>query len=313
MTTYLAGAVQAVAVHLVLGIRHGTLLSQYVPKQVLEVLMPLKEDEAFQHKQCQVVVLMSDLAGYTTVTGLLKEPEHVLNLMNDYLDATSIVLQDKYNGVLEAYVGDMVCYYWEYNENTIELAYKNVLYGATELALLQKNFFSSVASRYKGVLTPEVIEKISTIINAGIGVTAGSVVKGNLGPKKGVQKFCILGDPLNLASRIESLTRLFNTEIIIVGDFFKTIASEGFIVRRLGAIKVKGRVEPAVLYALGLATDFRFAPEVVTAWELWITEIEAGINTQLSCPEIYSKDRQTILGWRERGILEHGVWLLHEK
>jgi adenylate cyclase len=314
MATYLTGAIQVVAVHLLLGFRQGSLLAEYLPKQVLELLIPLNEDEVFQHKNCKVVVLMSDLAGYTTVTGLLKKPENVMNLMNDYLGATSIVLQDKYNGVLEAYVGDMVCYYWEYTESTAELAYKNALCGATELALLQKNFFSSVASRYKEILTPEVIEKISTIINAGIGVTTGDVVQGNLGPKEGIKKFAILGDPLNLASRIESLTRLFNTEIIIVGDFASTIAREGFAIRRLGAIKVKGRVEPAILYALGLASDPRFLPESVTAWELWIAEIEAGIDTQLNCPEIYHKDRQTILGWKERGVLgENGVWMLHEK
>jgi adenylate cyclase len=41
---------------------------------------------------------MSDLAGYTKVSGILKEPGYVLNLMNDYLEETSLVLQDKYNG-----------------------------------------------------------------------------------------------------------------------------------------------------------------------------------------------------------------------
>lgn len=240
-----------------------------------------------------------------------------MNLMNDYLSATSIVLQDKYAGILEAYVGDMVCYYWEYEDGAEQATYKQVLLGAVELALLQKNFFSSVAARYKGVLTPEVIGKISTIINAGIGVTAGNVVKGNLGPKEGIKKFAILGDPINLAARIESLTRIFNTEIIIAGEFAKSTAAElNLAVRRLGAIKVKGRIEPEILYALGTADDPRFALENIRAWEQWIAEIETGVEmSQLSvCPKIYIKDQKTILDWLARGELgEKGVWQLHEK
>lgn len=315
MAAYLAGSIQIVAVHLIAGMRQGNLLAQYLPQQVIEVLMPLASADSFRNRHCKVVVLMSDLTGYTTVTSLLKDPEYVMNLMNDYLGATSIVLQDKYNGILEAYVGDMVCYYWEYQEGQEHQAYERAILGAIELALLQKNFFSSVANRYNEVLTPEVIKKISTIINAGIGVTAGDVVKGNLGPKEGVKKFAILGDPLNLASRIESLTRLFNTEIIIAGDFAKTTAIENRLtVRRLGAIKVKGRVESAVLYALGEQDDPRFAPESIAAWEQWIAAIEARLTPDVPCPAIYSKDQKTILDWWERGILgENAVWQLHEK
>ena len=314
MIAYVVGAIQMVAVHLLSGFRQGDLLFEYVPQQVLDVLMPLERSEVFINKHCKAVVLMSDLAGYTTVTGLLKKPELVMGLMNDYLGATSIVLQDKYNGILEAYVGDMVCYYWEYEEGEEQAAYKNALLGAVELALLQKNFFSSVAARYKEVLTPDVIDKISTIINAGIGITAGDVVKGNLGPKDGIKKFAILGDPLNLASRIESLTRVFNTEIIIAGDFAKeTAARESLVVRRLGAIKVKGRIEPETLYALGKITDPRFAPDNIQAWEAWVADIEAGVDTDKPCPEIYRKDQKTVLGWRDSGLGLNGVWQLYEK
>jgi adenylate cyclase len=253
MAVYMTGAVQIVAAHLISGFRQGHLLAQYLPQQIIDVLMPLKNAEEFQHRHCKVVVLMSDLAGYTTVTSLLKQPELVMNLMNDYLGATSIVLQDKYQGILEAYVGDLVCYYWEYEPGNEQQVYKHALSAAIELSLLQKSFFSSVASRYEGILTPEVIEKITSFINAGIGITAGDAVKGNLGPKEGVKKFSILGDPLNLASRAESLTRLFNTEIIVAGeDFLNLTASETDLAfRRLGAMKVKGREELAVLYAFG--------------------------------------------------------------
>lgn len=320
MVTYSFGALQIVSMQLILGGRKGKILSEILPKQVLD---QLEKVDSFRSKQCKVVVLMSDLAGYTTVTELLKKPEYVMDLMNDYLGSTSIVLQKEYNGILEAYVGDMVCYYWEYEEEEKLVVYKQVLSASIKLSVLQKNFFSSVAERYKELLTPEVLKEISILINAGIGITAGTVVKGNLGPKTGLKKFAILGDPINLASRVESLTRHFNTEIIVTGDFAKAIAAdENLAARRLGAIKVKGKLVPEVLYALGQKSDPRFMVENIKAWEEWITEIEKKANAKNSanariiaaCPMIYSKDCKTVLDWREKGVMdENGVWQLHEK
>jgi adenylate cyclase len=316
MAAYGMGAVQIVATHLVLGLRYANLSNEYMPQAVVEMLISLKSIKSFQPRNCKVVVLMSDLAGYTTVTGLLKKPEYVMNLMNDYLDQTSIVLQNTYKGILEAYVGDMVCYYWLYEDEEQQEAFNNVLLGAIELAQLQKDFFSKVSDRYKDVLTPDVIKKIEETINAGIGVTAGDAVRGNLGPKNGVKKFSILGDPLNLAARAESLTRHFNTEIIIAGEnFSKTVLeSEDLATRRLGIIRVKGRTEAAVLYALGKKDEPRFALENLQAWEKWSAEIEAGHDvTDIYCPEIYNKDKKTLMDWRDKGVLDNGIWQLHEK
>ena len=114
MVTFFTGAGQTIGAHLLLGFKEGELISHYMPRQIHNLLISLRNDEPFQNRRCYAIVLMSDLAGYTTVTSLLKEPSLVLNLMNDYLSETSIVLQDKYNGWLESYVGDMVCYYWPY-------------------------------------------------------------------------------------------------------------------------------------------------------------------------------------------------------
>lgn len=314
MAAYLAGAVQIVAAHLLLGFRQGSLLYEYLPKQVIDILVPLtNDDDFFKNRPCNVVVLMSDLAGYTTVTGLLKEPEYVMNLMNDYLGATSIVLQDKYNGILEAYVGDLVCYYWDYEKGDEKTAYRNALAGAVELASLQKKFFSSVSLRYKEDLPPEVIEKLTSIIDAGIGLAAGHAAQGNLGPKEGVKKFSLLGDPLNLASRVEGLTRHFNTEIIVAGDFSLILEEEGLAVRRIGRIGVKGRIDPETVYALGKKDDPRFSAENIAAWEAWVEAIESDEKEPV-CPEIYAQDKETILGWKARNLLsENGSWKLHEK
>lgn len=316
MTSFLAGAGQITGIHLLLGFRHGKLNTSYMPKHVRQLLLSLKTNETFQNKRCGAVVLMSDLAGYTTLTGLLKEPEHILNLMNDYLSETSIVLQDKYNGWLESYVGDMVCYYWPYEPGNEQHVHQQALCGALELAELQKQFFASLQQRYSSKINHETLDKMQTIIDAGIGLSTGDVVMGNLGPTHGIglKKFGILGDPLNLAARIESLTRLFNAEIIVSGTVIAMIDPDQYSLRRLGQMKVKGRTIPETLYAMGSSNDPRCQPSDIKAWQLWLSAIESGQDTDLRCPEVYKKDQETINIWLSRNLLgDDGIWYLDEK
>jgi adenylate cyclase len=314
MLTFLTGAGEIIGVHLMIGLREGKLISHYMPKQIHNLLISLKDSDSFHNKRCHAVVLMSDLAGYTTVTGLLKEPALVLKLMNEYLDETSFVLQNKYNGWLESYVGDMVCYYWPSQERNQLAALQDALQGAIELAQLQKKFFSTLDQRFKDEIDAPTLDRIRMIINAGIGLSTGEVVMGDLGPKHGVRKFGIIGDPLNLASRIESLTRLFNTEIIVSEDFSSAALNMGYAIRRLGKIKLKGREKPEILYAFGDITDSRFDKKTVQQWELWLSAIENKQQANSPCPEIFCLDQKTINLWRERNLLgDNGVWYLDEK
>jgi adenylate cyclase len=315
MATFITGALQTTGARLVIGIREGKLVSQYLPQQVHGMLLKLKNNESFKNRSSQVVVLMSDLEGYTTITGILKEPENILNLMNDYLNETSLMLQDKYQGWLEAYVGDMVCYHWPFNEDEEQHMYQNTILAALELAVLQQSFFASVPTRYASKFEPRILEEIDKTINAGIALTSGHVAMGNLGPKRGVRKFGILGDPLNLVSRIEGLTRMFNTEIIVTGEIADTAKGMGIPTRRLGLICVKGRNRPAMLYAMGSHDDQRFAAENITAWEIWLAAVELHHHeSNLYCPEIYNQDRLTMENWLKRGLLDgQGVWVLQEK
>ncbi len=314
MMTYFIGVGQVVGAFLIIGYREGVLISHYMPRQIHNLLISLKSDESFQNRRCYALVLMSDLAGYTKVTGILKEPDYVLDLMNDYLSETSFVLQDKYNGWLESYVGDMVCYYWPYKEQEQIKAYKNALRGTMELSILQKQFFSSLSQRYKHKIDTAVLAQVEATINAGIGLAGGVVVMGDLGPDQGVRKFGILGDPLILAARQESLTRFFNTEVIISGDFVITAEELGFVVRRLAKVIVKGRNKAEDIYALGYADDPRFAKAEVEAWENWIKAIEMRLPENQSCPKIYDQDKKTIELWLTKNLLgEQGVWCLDEK
>ncbi len=314
MMVFLTAAGQSMTVNLLIGLKEGRLIKQYMPKQIHNLLFSLKASDSFRNKRCYSIVLMSDLAGYTTLTGLLKEPDLILDLMNDYLSETAFVVQDKYNGWFESYIGDMVCYYWPFDEKD-EKSFANAVKGALELSRLQDKFFAELPHRYEQKLDDSVLGEIKKIIDAGIGLSVGEVVMGNLGPKNGVQKFGILGDPLNLVSRVESLTRFFNTDIIVTKEFLPTIENNGFVVRRLGLMKVKGRIEPEMLYALGEddGNDERFMPEHIAVWEKYLLAVEEEREELPVCPAIYEQDRKALAGWLSRNLLEDKVWKLDEK
>lgn len=312
--TFVIGVFEGIALHLMIGSKETRLIAQYMPQQVHDLLLPLKINQNFRDQRYQAIVLMSDLSGYTTVTGILKEPTLLLKLMNDYLTETSFVLQDRYQGWLESYIGDMVCYYWPYKPDNKTQHFEHALKGAIALSQLQKKFFMTLPERYQNQFDSDTLQKISDVINAGIGISAGEVVMGDLGPTKGVRKFGILGDPMNLTARIESLTRFFDTEIIITAQFLDTATILGYPVRRLGRYKVKGRDRDEMLYAMGSPDDPRFQPERIKIWDAWLlAEERDGIVNLQRCVGIFQRDRDNMSEWKRRTLLKAGIWTLDLK
>jgi len=312
---FIVGSLEAIAVLLLLEHKEGRLIDKYIPKQIRDILLSQEASQEFCDKHCFAMVLMSDLAGYTTLTQLLKDPELILTLMNDYFNETALVLQKKYNGWLEGYVGDMVCYYWPFqSEPDKNKLLENALLGALELVALQKQFFSTLHHRYQGKISSDILEKINDIIDAGTGLSCGEVIMGNLGPKDGIRKFGILGNPMNIASRVESLTRLFNTEIIVTENCLSTTQNPRWAIRYLGCINIKGGLRPEMLYALGHADDPRFANDVVKQWNQWLKQFISGHTPNTECPSIFELDKQTLMRWKSHHLLgKNGIWYLDEK
>lgn len=312
LAVYFCGILQTAGLHLVIGWREGRLIGRYMPKQIHDLLIAPGEVR-FRNRCHLAIVLMSDLKSYTTLTQVLEDPAKILELMNDYLEETSFILQEKYQGWLEAYVGDLVCYYWPLWEKSSPCAWRDALLGAVELMRLQRRFFIGLKERYADRFPQPALDRIATLIDAGIGMASGVVVMGDLGPRRGVRKFGILGDPLNLAARLESLTRAFNCHLIVSEELAAKAGEVGLARRRLGRIAVKGRLAPTAVFALGENEIEPFFAADVDSWETWLAEFEQGTEPAVACPAVYAKDRATLQLWRDRGWLKDGVFHLDEK
>jgi len=302
--------------HIFFGTKRGVMIAKYLPAPIRSMLLSTGKDNIFVNKKTKAVVLISDLAGYTRVTSLLKDPALVFTLINNYLEETTIILQEKYHGWLENYVGDLVCFYWPAdNDEELEKQKLLALQAAIVQAELQQTFFKSLEEHNKLSINAYVLKKISEFINAGIGVSAGDIVMGNLGPENGVQKFSVLGDPLNLSSRIEGLTRFFNTEIIITEELVASAEKLGLKVRKIARVRVKGRTVASEIYALGKSDDPRFAEEINNQWEQFCFALIEQGDLSAPIPEILAQDAASLINWYEQGLLdkEQKVWNLTAK
>ncbi|MDC9729804.1 MAG: hypothetical protein PSN04_10845 [Methyloprofundus sp.] len=77
---------------------------------------------------------------------------------------------------------------------------------------------------------------------------------------------------------------------------------------------VKGRIEPAVIFALGYKSDLRFSENNIQQWDKWLLAIEQNLPATNECPDIFQLDKKSIQAWLARGLLgADGVWLLDQK
>ncbi|MBA3608253.1 MAG: adenylate/guanylate cyclase domain-containing protein, partial [Chthoniobacterales bacterium] len=183
----------------------------------------------------KVTVLFSDLRNFTPLSEAL-EPAELLEMLNAYLTAMSQIV-DAHGGVIDKYVGDALMALFGAPLEMPDQATRacaNALEMRTALAELNERVF-----RLKGFT-----------LGFGVGIHTGTVVAGNVGsPER--YNYTVIGDAVNVASRLQSLTRNpeYDTDII-VSDASLRESTQRFRTRRLGEVAVKGKQQPVLIHAL---------------------------------------------------------------
>ena len=178
-------------------------------------------------------VLFSDIRGFTTIAEKLS-PEDLVSLLNEYLTAmTDIVF--KYDGLLDKYIGDAVMAVFgaplDQPDHALR-AGRTALEMMTELHRLQ--------AKWAQEGRPEV--------DIGVGINTGDMVVGNMGSLMRFD-YTVMGDAVNLASRLEGTNKEYGTNIII-SEFHYEETKETFYCRELDAVRVKGKKRPVRIYEL---------------------------------------------------------------
>ncbi len=179
----------------------------------------------------ELTILFSDLQGFTSLSEGM-EPVDLVALLNEYLDGmTKIVLA--HGGTLDKYEGDAVMAFWGAPVEQQDHACK-----AVAAALEMSVFSDSMNKRYQQQGKPEIKTRI--------GINSGKVIVGNIGSEKRFN-YTIIGDEVNLASRLESANKQYGTFLMVSESTYLMVKGR-IISRQLDTLRVKGKEKPVKVY-----------------------------------------------------------------
>lgn len=230
--------------------RFTTLFGQYVPPELVEEMARNPESYSMNGRSDDLTILFSDIRDFTTLSEGLS-PEALTRLMNEYLGAMTHEIQAN-RGTLDKYIGDAIMAFW----------------GApvADKAHARHAVLAALAMQRQLVLkNPEFQAHGWPEIRIGIGINTGRVTVGDMGSS--VRKaYTVMGDAVNLASRLEGLTRVYGVGIIVGEDTVRALPEFSF--RELDRVRVKGkRNAVAIFEPLGLSTEVD--AETVLALAQW--------------------------------------------
>lgn len=203
--------------------------SKYVNSEVLRQIKSNPDRLKLGGQRKEVTVLFSDIRGFTTFSERLS-PEELIKLINDYLTImTDIILKN--GGTVDKYIGDAIMAFWNAplsQENHRQLALKTCL--EMEIALDEFN------------------KTIEEPMKIGVSLNTGEVIVGNVGSSNRFD-YTILGDNVNLGSRLEGLTKKYGVTLLAAESVVKGLTRDsGMLYRLIDEVKVKGKNKAIRIY-----------------------------------------------------------------
>jgi adenylate cyclase len=261
--------------------------SRMLSPEIMGHLLEHPENLEMGGSERPVTILFSDIRDYTKFSEGLK-PSEVVRQLNVYFERMVSAVQ-QCRGTLHKYIGDAIMAAWG-DIADASLGPEKDAQNAVRSALMMRRLLHELnKEREAENLMP---------LRIGIGLNHGSDVLVGLIGASSRSEFTVMGDAVNTASRLEGLTKEYKTDLAI-SESVCNLLGDGFLVRRLGLIVLKGKTKPTVVYeVLAEKSDLsqsKMTPEVVAQYEKAFddflarrfAEAEAGF---LACKKIYPDD-----------------------
>lgn len=212
--------------------RHLTnLFGQYIPPELVdEMSKNLGNTFSMEGESRKMTVLFSDVRGFTTISEGL-DPKELSELMNEYLTPMTQIIHE-HRGTIDKYMGDAIMAFWGAPLHDAQHA-RHALDAAMEM--IQHLTEMQPIFKLKG--WPE--------IQIGIGLNTGVMSVGNMGSQFRIA-YTVLGDSVNLGSRLEGLTKQYGVQII-VSEATQAAVPE-YLYRELDRVRVKGKDQPVAIF-----------------------------------------------------------------
>ena len=207
--------------------------SSYLSPDLLKKLMKEPESLVLGGEKKELTVFFSDIRSFTSISESM-DPQKLIKYLNRYFTPMSnIVMQNQ--GMIDKYIGDAL------------MAFYNAPVDVKDHA---------VAACRSSLQMMDELEKLNEVfineglpkIEIGIGLNTAEVVVGNMGSDKRFN-YTVIGDGVNLASRVEGINKTYGTHIIIT-EFTYAIVKDKFLTRPIERVRVKGKEEEVLLYEL---------------------------------------------------------------
>jgi adenylate cyclase len=206
---------------------------QYMAPEVISQVLDRPELLRLGGEEKQLTAMFSDIRGFTALSEGLT-PAALVELLNEYFSEMTEVIF-KHQGTLDKYIGDAIMAFWGAPLDIPDHAAK-----ACSAALEMTEALARLQARWQEQGRPR--------IDIGIGLNTGPMLVGNMGSERRFN-YTIMGDSVNLASRLEGVTKTFGTRAII-SESTRAAAGAGVTVRELDMIRVKGKTQPVTIYEL---------------------------------------------------------------
>jgi adenylate cyclase len=219
-------------------VKHSRYMKQMfqsmVAPTVVEEILKLPEGIALGGEEKNLTVMFSDIRGFTTYSEK-HSPTDVVEVLNEYLtQMTNMIFQTE--GTLDKYIGDAIMAFWGAPKAQMDHAYR-----ACSTAL-------GMVDLLKNTLHPKWEIEGKEKLEIGIGLNSGGMVVGFVGSES-IKNYTLIGDAVNLGSRLEGTTKEYKVSIIISETTYEDVKAD-MLCRELDLIQVKGKTQPIRIYEL---------------------------------------------------------------
>src|SRR5437764_8928057 len=236
-------------------------LERYVSKNLVREILdnPDSYYSSLKGVRVPVTILFSDLIGFTTLSEKA-DPEALVAQLNEHLSRmTSVIFSN--GGTLDKFIGDAIMAVWG---NVRSLGTAQDATSCVHAALGMRRELSQLNKGWR--------EQGRMGLGMGVGVNHGEVIVGNIGSHERMDP-TVIGDAVNLASRLEGLTRTYGVDILIGASAAQLVRDEVYL-RSVARVQVKGKTKPVDVFTFIVGRNEEVAPEFLK----WLETYEEGLE-----------------------------------
>lgn len=214
------------------------IFGQYVPPEIVAELSTLNEEINLEGESKHMTVLFCDLQNFSGISELMT-PRELVKMLNDYFNELTAILY-KYGATIDKYIGDSIMTFWSAPLTQTDHARRAVL-------------ASFEMQRAVAKLSSDYVERGWPNQTMGIGINTGMMNVGNMGSRYRLA-YTVIGDAVNLSSRLQDMTRVYNVNTICGEETAKNVAEVEFM--ELDTVHVRGKkIISRIYHPIGLKTD----------------------------------------------------------